>query len=246
MLLVTVPHSHIVLCLDNRASAWHCVSVAVCGHSAELNCGISKGIIVGRLFQTALKYEEYLLMPGRREKNVLLFIFRSSANSHADTRGSLVFKGWQRSLCTWSTRAQSSLSSARTKTALCLSHAHIIIIKPTEQRLDRQPVCWDRQRFTLSSTHLQRTHNPQTNGLVWNGNPIPCGFFKYSAIDRHFAQTIPLFNKLATVAGAANTGTISGVQSRLTFPECAAVVEKWRGLDDNLKLLSKQSRLKEN
>ena len=32
MLLVTVPYSHI-LCLDNRASAWHCLSVADCGHS---------------------------------------------------------------------------------------------------------------------------------------------------------------------------------------------------------------------
>lgn len=56
----------------------------------------------------------------------------------------------------------------------------------------------------------------------------PCGFFKYSAIKKHFAQTILLLNKLATVVEAANTGTISGVQSRLTFPECAAVVEKVR------------------
>lgn len=54
----------------------------------------------------------------------------------------------------------------------------------------------------------------------------PCGLFKYSAIDRHFAQTIPLLNKLVTVAEAANTGTILGEQSRLTFPECAAVAEK--------------------
>lgn len=33
MMLVTVLYSHIVLCLDNRASAWHGQSVAVCGHS---------------------------------------------------------------------------------------------------------------------------------------------------------------------------------------------------------------------
>lgn len=56
----------------------------------------------------------------------------------------------------------------------------------------------------------------------------PCGFFKYSATDSHFAQAIPLLNELATVARAANTGTVSGVQSRLTFPQSAAVVEKVR------------------
>lgn len=56
------------------------------------------------------------------------------------------------------------------------------------------------------------------------------GFFKHSAIDRHFAQTILLLNKLETVAGAANTGTISGVQKRLTFPECAAVLEREQSL----------------
>ena len=54
----------------------------------------------------------------------------------------------------------------------------------------------------------------------------PCGIFKYSAIDRHFAHTIPLLNKLATVLEAANTGTISRQQSCLTFLQCAAVAEE--------------------
>jgi len=43
MLLVTVPYSHIVLCLDNRASAWHCLCVE--GSfiaAAELSSGILK------------------------------------------------------------------------------------------------------------------------------------------------------------------------------------------------------------
>lgn len=63
----------------------------------------------------------------------------------------------------------------------------------------------------------------------------PFRFCKYSAIDRHFAQTIPSLNKRATVAGAANSGTFLGVESRLTFPECAAVVQKWRGCKYILK-----------
>lgn len=45
-----------------------------------------------------------------------------------------------------------------------------------------------------------------------------CGLFKYCAIDRHFAQTIPLLNKLATVAEAANTGTISVEQKPFKIP----------------------------
>lgn len=69
MLLVTVPYSHI-LCLDNRASAWHCLSVAVCGHSLSqqsLTVAFQKasaGAASASLFQTPLKYEEHLLMPG--------------------------------------------------------------------------------------------------------------------------------------------------------------------------------------
>lgn len=224
-----------------------CLALSVCYclwsfiAAAELNCGISKGISVGRwhapAFSRPLSNMKSiywcLAWAGCRLKTFYCLFSDHSANSDSRHKGVACFKGWQRSLCTWSIQAQSSLSSAQTKTALCLSHAHIII-KPTEQRLDRQPVCWDRQHITLSSTctHLQHTytHTKLHKQMASFGMEIlySCGFFKYSATDRHFAQTIPLLNKLATVAGAANTGTISGVQSRLTFPECAAVVEKVR------------------
>lgn len=47
------------------------------------------------LFQRSLKYEEYLQMLGASRvlpENILLLVFRSSANSDADTRGLLVSK----------------------------------------------------------------------------------------------------------------------------------------------------------
>lgn len=131
MLLVPVPYSHIVLCLHNRASAWHCLSVVIhrrsraqLWHFKRHQCG---SLAWAFFFQKPLRYEEYLpassgsmVLP----ENVLLFIFQPSANGDADTRGLLVSKGWQRSLCTWSAQARISLRSARTKTALCLSHYH--------------------------------------------------------------------------------------------------------------------------
>lgn len=101
MLLVTVLYSHIVLCLDNRASDWHCLTASVCGHSLlqqSLTVAFEKAPVWAAgasLFQTPLEYEEYLLMSGVSSvppENVLLFVFRSSANSNADTKGSLVSK----------------------------------------------------------------------------------------------------------------------------------------------------------
>lgn len=68
--------------------------------AAELSCGISKGMSVGRWCEpfpdpSQILYEEYLLMAGVSRvppENVLLFVFRSSANSDTDTRGLLVSK----------------------------------------------------------------------------------------------------------------------------------------------------------
>lgn len=189
-MLVTVLYSHIVLCLDNGASAWHGLSVVIHA-AAELNCGISKGISVGRqcepfpaLSQTWRIFTDARCEQGAAWKHFIV-CFQIISKQRCRHKGAACFKGWQRSLCTWSIQAQSSLSSAQTKTALCLSHA-CTIIKPTEQRLDRQPVCWDRWRITMSNTctPLQRTHTlahiqikPSNKWPVWNGNPIPLWVF---------------------------------------------------------------------
>lgn len=73
-------------------------------------------------------------------------------------KGPACFKGWQRSLCTWSNQAQNSLSRAQTETALSLSLSHTcsFIIKPPKQRLDRHPV-----RRRIITQRNMRTHFKQ-------------------------------------------------------------------------------------
>ena len=192
-MLVTVPYSH-YCSLFGQQSICLARSVCCCLRSfiatAELNCGIWKGISVGRWCEPfpALSQIWRVFTDARCEQGAawkhFIVGFQIISKQWCRHKGSACFKGRQRSLCTWNTQAQSSLSSAQTKTTLCLSQA-CTIIKPTERRLDRQPVCRDRQSITLSNTctHSQHTHthrhtqthtqNPQTNGLVWNGNPIP-------------------------------------------------------------------------
>lgn len=106
-------------------------------------------------------------------------IISKQQNEH---KGPACFKGWQRSLCTWSNQAQNSLSRAQTETALSLSLSHTcsFIIKPPKQRLDRHPVRGDGSspRATCAHTSSKDAYKMEkTNGLVLNGNPIPPWFF---------------------------------------------------------------------
>lgn len=88
LLVTTVLYSHIVLCLDNRGSAWHCRLWSFIA-AAELNCGISKGIGVGRCWREpfpdlSLKYEEYLT-DARREQGARLKTFYCLFSNHQQT-----------------------------------------------------------------------------------------------------------------------------------------------------------------
>lgn len=172
MLLFTVLYTHIVLCLDNRASDWHCLTVSVCGHSLlqqSLTVAFQKAPAwaafpdpsqIRRVFTDVWRE---LAATWKR----FIVCFQMISKQQCRHKGVTCFKRWQR--CTWSIQAQRSFSSAQRQP--CLSYAHIII-KPTEQRLNRQLVKGDRLCITLSTmcTHLQDTHTKYPNkwpSLQW-------------------------------------------------------------------------------
>lgn len=102
--LVTVPYSHIVLCLDNRASAWHWRSVTVCGHSSlqqSLTVAFQKAtawVAGASLFQTSKIWRVFT--DARREQGAawkrFIVYFPIISKQRCGHKGVACFKGWQK------------------------------------------------------------------------------------------------------------------------------------------------------
>lgn len=155
-LLLLAIHCILFTCCSLLGSHSVCLALSVYSSlwsmsaAAELNCGISKGINVGcwpKLFPD-LSQIWRAFTDARCEQDAswkaFIVCFQIISKQPCRHRGGVAhFKGWQRSLGTWSIQAQSSFSCTQTKTALCLwqTYIHHIIIKPTEHRIDGQTVC---------------------------------------------------------------------------------------------------------
>lgn len=116
-----------------------------------------------------------LLMPGMSwvlPENVPLFVFRSSANSSADTSELLVSKDDKGPCARGAFRHKAAFSSAQTKTALCHSHVHHHL---TPKATVKQTACFRRQKsifLTKTSTNGKYTTHKQMaqfgTGIVYN------------------------------------------------------------------------------
>lgn len=122
-------------------------------------------------------------------------IISKQQNGH---KGPACFKGWQRSLCTWSNQAQNSLSRAQTETALSLSLSYMQLHHQAPKAKARQASCEETDHHPEEHAHtLQaKTHTKWKKQMdsFWMEILYLRVFFYYCAIDRLCTQTTPSFN----------------------------------------------------
>lgn len=116
-------------------------------------------------------------------------IISKQQNGH---KGPACFKGWQRSLCTWSNQAQNSLSRAQTETALSLSLSYMQLHHQAPKAKARQASCERRRIITQSN---MRTHFKQRR--IQNGKNKWTRFeWKSYTSVVFFFNTVPLIGSV--------------------------------------------------
>lgn len=153
-----------------------CLLLSVAIHrSAELSCGISKGISVGHRHQPFPAHSLIwrVFTDAQREQGAawqrVIVCFQIISKQQSRHKGVVYFKPWQRSVCTHVERSGTKQLKQRTDKDGPVSLTCTTIIKPSNPQSRDQTV-----RLCAEIEHHPELHvhtHTQTNGLVWNGNP---------------------------------------------------------------------------